>query len=34
MGVAAIRMLRDLMAGRETQQPVQLPARLMERMSG
>lgn len=33
MGAAAIRMLRDLMEGRQTQQPVQLPARLVERAS-
>lgn len=34
MSQAAMSMLRDLMEGRETQQPVRLPARLVERVSG
>lgn len=34
MGIAAVRMLRDLMEGRQTQQPVRLAAHLVVRVSG
>ena len=34
LGIAAVRMLRDLMEGRQTQQPVRLAAHLVVRVSG